>query len=74
MRITKYLPKGKDINQMNNLIRDIMDEMERGYSDSFFVSVDFTKAFDTISHNFLYQILGKYGFSVPFIILIKELF
>ena len=51
-----------------------MDEMQRGYSDSFFVSIDFTKAFDTISHDFLYQILGKYGFSAQFINFIKELF
>ena len=64
---SQYCMPGKDINQMNNLIRDIMDEMQRSYSDSFFVSVDFRKAFDSISHDFLFQILEKYGFSQPFI-------
>ena len=74
MHDSQFCMPGKDINEMNNLIRDIMDEMKISHSDSFFMSIDFTKAFDTISHDFLYQVLVKYGFPEQFICIIKELF
>ena len=48
--------------------------MKLSSNDSYFLSIDFRKAFDTICHKFLYQILGKYGFPYQFIELIKELF
>ena len=59
---------------MNNLVRDIITEMKSCYADSFFLSVDFTKAYDTISHDFLFQVLEKYGFPLEFIQIIRELF
>ena len=71
---SQFCIPGKDINEMNNLVRDILDEMQCSHSDSFFVSVDFRKAFDTISHEFLYQVLERYGFPPTFISIIKELF
>ena len=71
---SQYARPGKDINELNCLVRDIIDEMQSRFDDSFFVSIDFRKAFDTICHEFLYQILAKYGFPVQFINLIKELF
>ena len=48
--------------------------MKASSNDSFFLSIDFCKAFDTINHNFLFQILTMYGFPSEFIELIKELF
>ena len=48
--------------------------MKCSFNDSFFLSIDFRKAFDTICHDFLLQILAKYGFPLSFITLIKELF
>ena len=71
---SQYALPGRDINEMNNLVRDIIDEMKISNSDSFFVSVDFSKAYDSISHEFLYQVLEKYGFPLPFIQIIQELF
>ena len=71
---SQYCMPGKDINQMNILVRDLVDEMKSDSSDAFFVSIDFRKAFDTISHNFLYQVLEKYGFPCRFIEIIMELF
>ena len=59
---------------MNVVIRDLVEDMERSSTDSFFVSLDFKKAYDSISHDFLFQVLGKYGFPDDFINLIKELF
>ena len=71
---SQYALPGKDINEMNNLVRDIINEMKISHADSFFVSIDFRKAFDTISHDFLFQVLEKYGFPVQFIQIIQELF
>jgi len=72
---SQYAQPGKDINEMNCLVRDLVDEMKsRTNLDSFFVSIDFQKAYDTICHTFLFQILEKYGFPICFIEVIKELF
>ena len=71
---TQFAQPGKDINEMNCLVRDIIDDMKASMNDSFFLSIDFTKAFDTICHEFLFQILAKYGFPSQFISLVKELF
>ena len=71
---SQYAQPGKDIQEMNTVIRDLVVDMERSYTDSFFVSVDFRKAYDSVNHSFLYQLLGKYGFPEPFINIIKELF
>ena len=71
---SQFAQPGKDINEMNCLVRDIIDDMKASSEDSFFLSIDFCKAFDTINHNFLFQILAMYGFPSNFIELIKELF
>ena len=71
---SQFAQPGKDINEMTCLVRDIIDDMKCSFNDSFFLSIDFRKAFDTICHDFLFQILAKYGFPTPFINLIKELF
>ena len=71
---SQYAQPGKDINEMNCLVRDLIDDMKVSTNDSFMVSVDFKKAYDTICHDFLFKILQKYGFPVQFIDVIKELF
>ena len=71
---SQYAQPGRDIQEMNVVIRDLVEDMERSSTDSFFVSLDFKKAYDSISHDFLFQVLGKYGFPDDFSNLIKELF
>ena len=71
---SQYAQPGKDIQEMNVVIRDLVTDMERSSTDSFFVSVDFRKAYDSVNHNFLFQVLRQYGFPVGFISIIKELF
>ena len=71
---SQFAQPGKNINEMTCLVRDIVDDMKISSNDSFFLSLDFRKAFDTINHNFLFQILAKYGFPPEFTDLIKELF
>ena len=71
---SQYAQPGKDINDMNTLARDIIGDMGNSVLDSFFVSVDFKKAYDTVCHKYLFQILEKYGFPTHFINIIKEIF
>ena len=71
---SQFAQPGKDIQGMNTVIRDLVTDMERSSTDSFFVSVDFRKAYDSVNHNFLFQVLGQYGFPRDFINIIRELF
>ena len=64
---SQFAKKGKSIKDMNNLIRDIVDDMEDQSVDSFLLQVDFRKAFDSISHEFLNKCLKKMGFTDNFI-------
>ena len=71
---SQYAQPGKNINDLNTLARDIIGDMSNSVLDSFFVSVDFRKAYDTVCHKYLFQILEKYGFPTNFINVIKEIF
>ena len=52
---SQYAQPGKNIQEMNTVIRDLISDMELSSSDSFFVSVDFRKAYDSGNHDFLFQ-------------------
>ena len=71
---SQYAQPGKNINDLNTLARDIIGDMSNSVLDSFFVSVDFRKAYGTVCHKYLFQILEKYGFPTNFINVIKEIF
>ena len=71
---SQFAQPGMDFNRMNTLIRDLIDDMGVSAEDSFLVSVDFKKAFDTVSHEFLFKVLEKYGFPNVFINIVKELY
>ena len=71
---TQFAQPGMNMNNMNTLIRDLVDDMNISDEDSFFVSIDFRKAFDTVSHDFLFKVFEKYGFPPQFIEVIKELY
>ena len=72
---SQYAQNGKDINEMNCLVRDLVDDMKaRPGKNAYFVSIDFRKAYDTICHDFLYRVLEKYGFPKKFVRVVKELF
>ena len=69
----QFAQPGKQISELNCLIRDILEEMENGDDDNFFVRFDFAKAFDSLNHNFLYQCLAKMNFPESFIDFLKKL-
>ena len=59
---------------MSTIIRNLVDDMERSSIDSFFVSVDFKKAYDSVNQGFLIQVFQQYGFPSAFLNLVKEIF
>ena len=65
---TQYGYASKNINQVTTLIRDIENDMKSNrFNDSFFVSVDFFKAFDNVDHNFIVKVLKWMNFPEKFI-------
>ena len=71
---TQFAQPGVDFNNMNTLVRDLVDDMNASAEDSFLVSIDFRKAFDTVNHDFLFKVLKKYGFPDRFIDIVRELY
>ena len=70
----QYAQPGKQISQLNCLIRDILEEMENGCIDNFFVQFDFHKAFDSISHDFLFECLEKMNFPRNFVSFLRKIY
>ena len=58
--------KGRNICYNIRLIQDVIDYFEENNKECAVVFVDFQKAFDTVSHNFLSQVLTKFNFGESF--------
>ena len=71
---TQFAQPGKQIFELNCLIRDLLNDMEEGNQDCFFIQYDFHKAFDSISHDFLVNCLSKMNFPEEFITFIKNIY
>ena len=71
---SQFAQPGKDIQEMNTIVRDLVTDMEMSSTDSFFVSIDFRKAYDSVNHDFLFTVLEQYGFPTDFINIVRELF
>ena len=54
--------KGRNISSNIRLIQDVIDFFEENETEGAIVFLDFKKAFDTLSHNFLQNILIKFQF------------
>ena len=70
----QFAQPGKQISELNCLIRDILEEMENGDQDNFFIRFDFEKAFDSLDHEFLFRCLYKMNFPQTFIEFLKKLY
>ncbi len=85
LRLENLLPKIINGNQLafvpNRLIYEgvrktqyIMECYEKTKRKLAVMNIDFKKAFDTVKHNYLWMILGKYNFGPKFINTIKTLY
>ena len=56
------------------MVRDAIAYADRSQTPLRVLSLDFTEAFDRISHRYLFKLLAGYGFSTKFIDLIKNMY
>ena len=69
-----YCVPGRSMVDNVHLIRVVLDiSNSLGYSTGL-ISLDQEKAFDRVEHNFLWKVMGKFGFSAGFIAKIKVLY
>jgi exonuclease III len=66
--------KGKLITDGTRLIRYIIEEIEDRNESGLVAALDFEKAFDSISHEFLWEVLRSKGFPESFVHTIQTLY
>jgi len=70
----QYARPGSQIFHVLTLLRDMYQHSSsRGY-EHFYLSLDFEKAFDSIDHSWLFQVLRRYGFAPKFVNIITALY
>lgn len=84
-RLKKVLPKiisssqtscivGRDISDNVASVRDVIDLIEDEKTEGYILKIDQEKAFDRVSHLYLFQTLEKFGFGAKFCRWIKILY
>ena len=69
---TAYV-ENRFINESGRVISDIWEISNLLVLEGFLVAVDIEKAFDSVNHCFLLQILRKFGFGIDFVSWIKTI-
>ena len=69
---TAYV-KNRFISESGRVISDILEISNSLALEGFLVTVDIEKAFDSVNHCFLLQILRKFGFGIDFVNWIKKI-
>ena len=64
---TQFCQPGKNISQLVTTIRDLHFDMSQSREDSFFLSIDFMKAFDNVDHKYIEKVLTKMKFPTKFV-------
>jgi len=66
--------QGGGIFDAGATVRDAIAYAEKTQTPLCFLSLDFTEAFDRISHTYLFKLLSVYGFSTKFTAFIKNMY
>ena len=66
--------KGRNIQKTNHLIRDIISLAKIRNDKAFILSIDQMKAYDRVSHSWLFKVLKESNFSDNIIQLIRLLY
>ena len=69
---TAYV-KNRSISDSGRLVSDILEIAKTLALEGFLVTIDIEKAFDSVNHCFLLQILRKFGFGIDFVSWIKTI-
>jgi hypothetical protein len=65
--------KGRQVSTLLRLIDDVTDQMNIKNEPGLLVAIDYTRAFDTISKDFMLACFSKFGFGPQFIRWVKTL-
>ena len=66
--------KGRTINDNTRLLNDVISYVNKKNTSLAFISIDQMKAFDRVSHDFLFACLERFGFGPNFINWIKLIY
>ena len=66
--------KGRTINDNTRLLNDVISYVNEKNTSLAFISIDQMKAFDRVSHDFLFACLDRFGFGPNFINWIKLIY
>ena len=73
MEQSGFMPGRNTCNNIR-LVLDMIDYNEYIFDDSFILFVDFYKAFDTVSHQFMFKTIHSFGFGNRFLRAVSTLY
>ena len=71
---TQFACPGRKISSATHMLRDIYDYANERNQESYIISIDFIKAYDSVDREFLTRVLTKFGFQGKFFNILKNLF
>ena len=74
LQLYQFAAPGKIITDATTLLRDLHDYVASRNLNAFFISLDFEKAFDSVNHEWLYDVLKKMNFPNSFLKTVESLY
>jgi len=69
-----YSVPGRDIADTIATVRDVIEYMKRDRKGGIVIGIDWNKAFDRVEHEYLFRVLGKFGFGVKMVEWVRKLY
>ena len=70
---TGYIP-GRLVNDNNRLIEELIDKLNQANEKAYLITLDAQKAFDSVDHKYLINILERFGFPPTYIQYVKMIY
>jgi exonuclease III len=70
---TGYIP-GRQVTDNSRLLEEIINNLKLNNTEAYLITLDAQKAFDSVDHKYLQDILEKYGFPPTYIDTIKMIY